>query len=143
MSMPSGSLRRRGHVSSRAARRLALAALVFGALALEACGGSASNLFRRGGSQTTLVVESRNWTDHTIYVSRAGSRSRLGTVTSNQTRSFRIPASIATPGATIRFQADPVGSARVYASREVTIGDGETWVWTLMPQIEQSTLFQR
>ena len=122
----------------------ASSAAVFVILVLAACGGRVSNPFQRSASaQVTLVVESRNWSDQTIYLDRSGARSRLGTVTSNQTRTFRLPADIATPGATVRFQADPIGSSRVYSSPQITVGGGETWVWTLMPQIEQSTLFQR
>jgi hypothetical protein len=131
----------------RGAHRVPRAALVGVLLALwtsPGCARGLPNPFQRGPSdQVFLVVESRNWVDYAVYLSRGGARARLGTVTSHQTQTFRLPRDMTSPGVSVRFLADPVGSSRVYASPEVSLVGGETWVWTLMPQIEQSTLVSR
>ncbi len=112
-------------------------------IALPACSSSLPSPFSRRTTQVFVTVANRNWTDHTIFVSRGGARARLGLVSSNQTRTFRLPPDMTHPGIAIYFLADPVGSDQVYSSPQVSLNGGETWVWTLMPQIEQSTLVLR
>jgi hypothetical protein len=121
-----------------------LLAVAVAAVSGAGCGTGLPNPFDRGSSRDVLLrVESRNWADHNVYLLRGGARVRLGTVTSQTTQTFRLPEDMSTPGLSVRFVADPVGSARTFTSREVSLAGGETWVWTLMPQIEQSTLVPR
>lgn len=128
----------------RRKRRGALLVLMFVVLGGAGCGTGLPNPFDRGSSRDVLVrVESRNWADHNIFLLRGGARVRLGTVTSQTTQTFRLPEDMSAPGLSVRLVADPVGSAQTFTSREISLNGGETWVWTLMPQIEQSTLVPR
>lgn len=135
---------RRTWAPVRRKRGDALLMLMFVALGGTGCGTGLPNPFDRGSSRDVLVrVESRNWADHNIFLLRGGARVRLGTVTSQTTQTFRLPEDMSAPGLAVRLVADPVGSARTFTSREISLNGGETWVWTLMPQIEQSTLVPR
>jgi hypothetical protein len=109
-----------------------------------ACAGSVPNPFSRERDRTVrLQVENRNWSDMTISVVRSGARARLGDVTASQTRTFTLPPDLASAGLGLAFEADPLGSARVHRSPQISVSGGETWVWILMPQIEQSSLYAR
>jgi hypothetical protein len=109
-----------------------------------ACAGSVPNPFSRDQERDVrLRVENRNWSDMTISVVRSGSRARLGDVTASQTRTFTLPRDLSAAGLSLAFEADPLGSDRVHRSPDVSVSGGETWVWVLMPQIEQSSLYIR
>lgn len=75
--------------------------------------------------QTILVVENNNWSDMVIYVTRGASRTRIGSVTSMRTATFRITDSMAGGGyGEVRIIADPIGTDRLYTSPVVNIVPG-------------------
>lgn len=114
---------------------------------LLACGGKTrSSPFgaRAGPAEPAQVeVENRHWADMTIYVDRAGSRSRLGTVSTNQTRTFELSSVVVPPGTSVAFVADPVGSADTYSSPRTAVGPGDRYRWTLAVELVHSTLVRR
>lgn len=114
---------------------------------LAACGGrTRANPFgpRAGpAAPAQVVVENRHWADMTIYVDRAGSRSRLGTVSTNQTRTFELSPVVVPPGTSVAFVADPVGSADTYSSPRTPVGPGDDYRWTLAVELVHSTLVRR
>lgn len=121
---------------------------LLGASVLLACGGNTrSSPFGDARSvpaePARVVVENRYWADMTIYVDRAGSRSRLGTVSTNQTRTFELSPVVAPPGASVAFVADPVGSADTYSSPRTPVGPGDRYRWTLAVELAHSTLVRR
>jgi hypothetical protein len=108
----------------------------------SACAVALPNPFDRSGSNDVFLrVENHNWSDMTIFVVRGGARARLGNVTTTQTRTFRLPQDFSTPGLGMAFEADPLGSARVFRSHEISVSGGETWVWVLQTRLEQSSLY--
>lgn len=109
------------------------------------CIGSRGSPFRRAAAEgsSTLQVENRYWSDMTISVVRGGSRVRLGQVSTNGSQRFVIPSDVASPGISVYFEADPVGSDQVYRSPLVSIGVSESYVWTLAVNLEHSTLVRR
>lgn len=141
--LPPAFMNRRAFgVSSR--RVLAL----LGATLVLACGGNTrSSPFGSGraapAEPAQVVVENRYWSDMTIYVDRAGSRSRLGTVSTNQTRTFELSPVVAPPGASVAFVADPVGSADTYSSPRTPVVPGDRYRWTLAVELAHSTLVRR
>lgn len=129
---------------SGALRRLCRRLLVLTLLAGFGCVSSLPNPFSRQRPQDVfLEVENHNWAEMTISIVRSGARARLGNVGTNQTRRFTLPRDMAGSGATMSFQADPVGSSRSYRSEEISVSGGETWVWILRNQLDQSTLYIR
>lgn len=109
------------------------------------CTSSRGSPFRRAATEesTTLRVENRYWSDMTISVVRGGARVRLGQVSTNGSQRFVIPPDVASPGISVYFEADPVGSDQVYRSPLVSLGVGESYVWTLAVNLEHSTLVRR
>ena len=132
---------------SRARRGMAPALLAWAMVPLWAgCGaGSAPNPYEARPSRegTVLEVENRYWADMTISVRRGAQVVRLGLVTTNNRRRFRIPPGADVAGTSVRFAADPVGSEEAYQSPIVALADGETYLWTLAVTLAQSTLVRR
>jgi len=128
-------------------RRSQWRAFVLGtAILAGACGGrTAASPFRAqvAGAPAVLEVENRHWTDMTISVRRGTRVVRLGLVTTNNSKRFRIPPEAGAAGMSVTFLADPVGSGTVYESPIVTLGAGEGYLWTLAVALEQSTLVRR
>jgi hypothetical protein len=91
----------------------------------------------------TLRVDNRHWADMTIYVVRGGARARLGLVSTNGDQTFRLPRGMDTPGISVHFEADPIGSDQIYRSPPVALGPDDSYVWTLAVTLEHSTLIRR
>src|SRR5688572_295328 len=75
--------------------------------------------------RTTLRVENQAFNDMTIYVVRGGSRQRIGQVTGASSALLTIPESMVGGGATLQFQADPVGSNRAPISESINVNPGD------------------
>jgi hypothetical protein len=60
----------------------------------------------------------------TIYIVNQTQRVRLGMAPGLNTTTFRIPRDLVT-GGSVRFLADPVGSARVPVSEEISVFPGD------------------
>lgn len=78
-----------------------------------------------GQEETTVRVANNNWNNMTVYVVRGSSRHRLGTVTSMNTETFRIPAAFLTGTDAVRLVADPLGSSDTYTTPTVQVQPGE------------------
>jgi hypothetical protein len=77
------------------------------------------------GRRTTLRVDNQAFNDMTIYVVRGGSRQRIGQVTGATTALLTIPENMVGGGATLQFQADPVGSNRAPISEDINVNPGD------------------
>ena len=78
-----------------------------------------------------VTVHNRNVLDVNIIAYRGTERIRLGTITSGNSQVFTLDERIVINSPTIRFMADPIGSARAILIEELTIFPGdniELWV---------------
>lgn len=108
--------------------RRALPIVLFLALALSAaaCGGRRNQgPARPEPPRTTVRVQNQNFLDMNIYVLNGSQRVRLGTVSGVSTRVFTIPSNLVFGMASLRFQADPVGSNQQPISQEITVRAGD------------------
>lgn len=124
--------------------RLALTAAAALAISTSGCApaaaGSAAES-RIDPDPTAILVENNNWSDMTVYVERAGSRTRLGTVTAATSRLFRLPRAIAGIAATFRLIADPVGSREVYVTAPVQVTPGQRVNFSIQNQVNISSVW--
>lgn len=74
---------------------------------------------------TQVVVENNNWLDVNVYAIRDGMRRRLGTVTTNSTRRFRLPRAFVATGGEVRLLVDPIGSSQTRMMPPVAIMGGD------------------
>ncbi|MGE0439965.1 MAG: hypothetical protein AB7S39_05700 [Gemmatimonadales bacterium] len=82
---------------------------------------------------TVLVVENQAFPDMTIYVLDGVRRIRLGLVIGHSTARFTIPGYLVRSIVSLRFQADPIGSARAPISDEITVEPGDEVVLRIPP----------
>ena len=78
-----------------------------------------------------ITVHNRNVLDVNIIAYRGTERIRLGTITSGNSQVFVLEEHIVVNAPTIRFIADPIGSARNILIEELTVFPGdaiELWV---------------
>lgn len=103
-------------------RRMALFALL---LVASACTSVRSGIDSSSDpyGDTTVRVENQAWTDVTVYVERPGERVRLGDVSSQGTRTFRLPSGV-TFGS-IRFYIDPLGSRHGGRTYDINVTPGD------------------
>lgn len=85
-------------------------------------------------TETMLRVENQDFLDMNIYAIRSGQRVRLGSVPGLSTRVLSIPMSLVGGGASLRFLADPVGSARTPVSHEIFVQPGDVIELTIPAQ---------
>jgi hypothetical protein len=74
---------------------------------------------------TTVTVENQNFLDMNVYVLEGAQRVRLGTVPGISTRTLTIPERLVFGVGSLRFQVDPIGSARAPMSQEITVRAGD------------------
>lgn len=76
---------------------------------------------------TVVQVQNQKFLDVTVYVySSGGQRVRLGMVPGVSTRTFTIPARLIFGTASLRFQADPIGSRETPVSHDISVQPGDT-----------------
>jgi hypothetical protein len=92
---------------------------------LAACSRSRQEGARPRNAETSLRVDNRSFSDHTIYVLRSGQRIRLGLATGLQSTSFLIPRNLIFGATALRFLADPIGGNRAPVSQEITVLPGD------------------
>ncbi|MGH7699382.1 MAG: hypothetical protein ACREMJ_02525, partial [Gemmatimonadales bacterium] len=85
-------------------------------------------------TETMLRVENQDFLDMNVYAIRSGQRVRLGSVPGLSTRVLSIPMSLVGGGASLRFLADPVGSARTPVSHEIFVQPGDVIEITIPAQ---------
>lgn len=116
------------------------------AAALGACAGQSSNPAegpRREEAGARLVVRNSNWADAAVYIQASGTMTRLGEVTSMNTRSFRIPARALYNTRGVQLWVDLLGTSRRYPIDAVDIPPGVTAELTIENQISLSRLVLR
>lgn len=79
----------------------------------------------------TVEVSNHNWATINVYAVRSSMRSRLGTVESNETRTFRVPDTMIAGAGSIRLMASPIGSTRTHMTDEILVRPGERIEWNL------------
>lgn len=93
--------------------------------------------------RTMVRVTNNNWSDMTIYLLRSGSRRRLGTVTSQATHTFVVPAHLVVSSSSVHLVADPIGSSRTFTSAPILINPGQTAEWKLENSLALSSIWIR
>ena len=92
---------------------------------------------------TTIMVSNHNWSDMNIYLVLNGTRRRLGTVTSQSTEEFPIPAYALASSQRIYLLADPIGSTQTFLSEPIQLNPGQRAEWRLENSMALSSLFIR
>lgn len=82
---------------------------------------------------TQLVVDNQSFPDMTIYVIEGARRVRLGLAGGNTKTKFTLPKYLVRTLTSVRFQADPIGSARAPISDEITVSPGDEVVLRIPP----------
>lgn len=114
-------------------------------VAASAAGCSASEGPRTGpeparAEAADVRVTNSNWSDMTVYVERAGHRSRLGSVTSMQSATFQIPRAMMSGTGSLRLVADPLGSAQPYVTPVLQVWPGQTVDFTIQNHLAISSV---
>ena len=91
----------------------------------------------------TLRVTNSNWSDVRIYVSRGTMWVRLGTVTTNSTGEFTVPAEFLTYAGTVNLIADPVAGRSVWTSPLPAIQPGDEFELVIENFLQYSHLVVR
>ncbi len=74
---------------------------------------------------TLLIVDNQSFPDMTIYALEGGRRVRLGLAGGNSQTKFTLPKYLVRSLTSIRFQADPIGSARAPVSEEIMVSPND------------------
>lgn len=88
-------------------------------------------------------VGNRNWADVVVYAVRAGTRWRLGMVTSMSERTFRVPEGSGVATGTIQFLVDPIGSGRGFQTDPVSVFPGQRLRFSVEPRLPLSYVVVR
>lgn len=89
---------------------------------------------------TTVRVENFNWNDVTVFVVQNGVRTRLGTVTSMSTGSFRLPSQVLASTGSVRLLADPIGSSRGYMTEPILVRAGSQVAFNVQNSLTLSSV---
>ena len=73
---------------------------------------------------TTARITNNGWLDVNVYASRAGTRQRLGTVSGQNTETFRLPGDLIDARG-IRIFIDPIGSPQSYQTEFIPVAPGQ------------------
>lgn len=108
---------------------------------LEAHGWSKAELIdiESSWTGTTIVVTNRNWRDVRVFVSRGGSRWRLGTITSMNSQEFEIPGRQLVSGAVIRLIAELIGSPERISTDRIRVEPGLVIEWVIELNVPTSS----
>ncbi len=111
-----------------------LAIVLLFALALPACAhGSPQSADDAARPRTTVRVDNQSLYDMDIYIVRqAGSRVRLGSVSSQQTAYLTIPSSLVAGPTTVHFVARPFPRRGAEVSQDIQVAPGDTVKMTIL-----------
>lgn len=82
---------------------------------------------------TILIVDNQAFPDMTIYAIEGGRRVRLGLAGGNTRTRFTLPKYLVRSLTMLRFQADPIGSARAPVSDEILVSPGDEVMLRIPP----------
>ncbi len=105
--------------------RLSLALVAISTLGSTGCNRNRVETDIDPNTPTLLVVDNQSFPDMTIYALEGGRRVRLGLAGGNSQTKFTLPKYLVRSLTSIRFQADPIGSARAPVSDEITVSPGD------------------
>jgi membrane-bound ClpP family serine protease len=90
---------------------------------------------------TTVRTTNYNTRDLRIFLVRGQSRFRLGTVTSMNTAEFDVPEAMLPTGASIRVQAEVIGSSERVSTEAIRVESGLLIEWVLEATLIHSNYF--
>ena len=90
-----------------------------------------------------LRVTNSNWSDVRIYVVRGTMWTRLGTVTTNSTVDFTIPADLLSGAGTVSIVADPVAGRARWSTALPAISEGDEFEVVIENFLQYSHLVVR
>jgi hypothetical protein len=119
------------------------AAALAATLVAGACAGSAGGPTHAEPSAATVTVSNYNGLDMNIYLVRgSGVPVRLGTVSTMETRRFRLPV-YATVSGENYLRAEPIGARSAHSSQPLLIEPGAEVTWRLENNLAHSTISMR
>jgi hypothetical protein len=89
-----------------------------------------------------VQVDNHNWSDVVVYLLHGGIRTRLGTVGTAQSISFRFPASYAVVDR-VSLLVAPIGSSQRFESERFSVLSGQRVFWTIENTLNRSSLLVR
>jgi hypothetical protein len=89
-------------------------------------------------SSVVVEVQSRNWSDITVYLMAGGLPQRLGMVTALGTASFDFPSQRIDNGGGVRLRALPV-AGQPFTSENILVVPGQVISWTLENNLDRSS----
>lgn len=89
-----------------------------------------------------LQVDNHNWSDVVVYLLHGGMRTRLGTVGTAHSTSFRFPASYAAADR-VSLLVTPIGSQQRFESERFSVLSGQRVFWTVENALNRSSLLIR
>ena len=92
---------------------------------------------------TTLLVTNSNWSDVRIYVVRGALRVRLGTVTTNSTVDFTIPADFLSGAGNVTLLATPVAGSGSWSTPLPATSTGDEFELVVENVLQYSHLVVR
>lgn len=114
-------------------QRLVLSLVVLGLVV--ACTTRRSGRMPASSPPSYVSITNQSWLDMNVYVLRSSQRIRLGTVGSNQTTRFTLPANLVFGATPLRFLADPIGSSQTAQSFEIVVSPGDEVRLTIPPGV--------
>ena len=93
--------------------------------------------------RTVVYVRNNNWSDMTIYLVRAGSQQRLGSVPSQSSQSFVVPTHLIVSAGRVHLMADPIGSSKKFMSPALMLSPGQKAEWVLENMLSLSSMWVR
>lgn len=132
----------------RRARRVGTVPFLMALSALAAACASGGGSSEEVTAEARLMVEVVNQTafDVTLYVgNEAGANRRLGTLTSQGTRTYEVPRSVVTWFEEIFLYANPVGAgeSQDFRTRPVRVSPGQSLYWQIQTNQRMSNLIVR
>lgn len=111
--------------------------------AISIAGACASTQVTLPGEPTvSLIVENQNWLDAKIYLAGAGTRVRLGTVTSMDTGRMEIPH-YAWQGGAFQLEVELIGSNDHQLTHQILASSGDQVLWSLRNSLSLSSVSVR
>lgn len=124
-------------------RRAGFAAALTATLVAGACAGTSGGRTHTQQPTASVTVSNYNWLDMNIYLVRGGGVPlRLGTVSTMETRRFRLPAFASMSGDNF-LRAEPIGSRIAHSSQPLLIEPGSELTWRLENNLAHSTIGMR
>lgn len=117
--------------------QLTLASLA-GLLVLTGCAAGTASYptgGQRAGGAVTVEVQNNNQEDMEVYVSRNGTRSRLGTVLRHDSGSFTLQGATLPVSGRLQFALQPFGTSSYFVTEAVHIQSGDIVVLNIGPDM--------